>query len=102
MGFSQYQTILEVGTRGRALYEITSEVSQELRRSGLDEGILHLMVRHTSASLLIQENADPDVRVDLERFFRNSVPMGMPSTPTPWKGPMTCQLTFVVPSLRCS
>ncbi|HCQ83663.1 MAG TPA: hypothetical protein DIV36_03555, partial [Verrucomicrobiales bacterium] len=69
MVFSQYQTILEVGTRGRALYEITSEVSQELRRSGLDEGMLHLMVRHTSASLLIRENADPDVRVDLERFF---------------------------------
>ena len=59
MGFNQYQTILEVETRGRALYEITSEVSRELRRSGLDEGILHLMVRHTSASLLIQENADP-------------------------------------------
>ena len=76
MGFSQYQTILEVGTRGRSLYEITSEVSHELRRSGLDEGILHLMVRHTSASLLIQENADPDVRVDLERFFSRLCPDG--------------------------
>ena len=76
MVFSQYQTILEVGTRGRALYEITSEVSQELRRSGLDEGMLHLMVRHTSASLLIQENADPDVRVDLERFFSRLCPDG--------------------------
>ena len=78
MGFSQYQTILEVGTRGRALYEITSEVSQELRRSGLDEGMLHLMVRHTSASLLIQENADPDVRRDLDAFFARLVPDGDP------------------------
>ena len=76
MGFSQYQTILEVVTRGRALYEITSEVSHQLHRSCLDEGILHLMVRHTSASLLIQENADPDVRVDLERFFSRLCPDG--------------------------
>ena len=76
MGFSQYQTILEAGTRGRALYEITSEVSQKLHLSGLDEGVLHLMVRHTSASLLIQENADPDVQVDLDRFFLRLCPDG--------------------------
>ena len=63
-------------TRGRGLYEITSEVVDWLSKSGLQSGLLTLHLRHTSASLLIQENADPDVRRDLEAFFARLVPDG--------------------------
>jgi secondary thiamine-phosphate synthase enzyme len=60
---------LEVTTGGRGLVEITREVRLWLRRQGLADGLLTVFCRHTSASLLIQENADPDVRADLEAFF---------------------------------
>lgn len=65
-------------TRGKGLYEFTDEVSAWLARSGFQTGLLTLHLRHTSASLLIQENADPDVRADLERFFARLVPEGDP------------------------
>ncbi len=65
-----------VATRGRGLVEITDEVSRRLSASGLRTGLCTLHLRHTSASLLIQENADPDVRVDLERFFAKLAPDG--------------------------
>jgi secondary thiamine-phosphate synthase enzyme len=67
---------LEVATRGRGLVEITREVGAWLSRQGLAEGLLTLFCRHTSASLLIQENADPDVRTDLESFFDRIAPDG--------------------------
>lgn len=67
-----------VSTRGRGLYEITDEVSTWASRSQLTEGVLTLHLRHTSASLLIQENADPDVRRDLDAFFARLVPDGDP------------------------
>jgi secondary thiamine-phosphate synthase enzyme len=67
---------LRVGTRGRGLYEITGEVTGWLSRTGIEQGLLTLHLQHTSASLLIQENADPDVRIDLESFFARLAPDG--------------------------
>lgn len=69
---------LTLATRGRGLYEFTDEVAAWLARQKFSEGLLSLHLRHTSASLLIQENADPDVRADLERFFKRLVPDGDP------------------------
>jgi len=67
-----------VGTRGKGLVEITDEVLRWIRSTGIREGLLTLHIRHTSASLVIQENADPDVRADLERFMSRLVPDGDP------------------------
>ncbi len=69
---------LTLATRGRGLYEFTQEVEAWIARHGFQNGLLTLHLRHTSASLLIQENADPDVRADLERFFARLVPDGDP------------------------
>lgn len=66
------QTRFEVATRGPGLYEVTSEVARWLRGAG--DGLLTLMVQHTSASLLIQENADPDVQRDLLGFLERLAP----------------------------
>jgi secondary thiamine-phosphate synthase enzyme len=74
----QHIAMLTVSTRGRGLVEITDEVRAALAASGIADGLLTLFVRHTSASLLIQENADPDVQGDLERFFARLVPHGDP------------------------
>ena len=65
---------LSVPTRGKGLYEITPEVSRWVAQLGFENGLLTLFLRHTSASLLIQENADPDVVRDLETFFSRLVP----------------------------
>ncbi|MBI5773658.1 MAG: YjbQ family protein [Verrucomicrobia bacterium] len=67
---------LSVTTHGRGFYEITDEVSALVRRGGFQTGLATLHLCHTSASLLIQENADPEVRRDLERFFARLVPDG--------------------------
>jgi secondary thiamine-phosphate synthase enzyme len=67
---------ISVLTRGRGFHEITADVSALVRRSGLQTGLATLHLRHTSASLLIQENADPEVRRDLERFFARLAPDG--------------------------
>jgi secondary thiamine-phosphate synthase enzyme len=72
----QTTTTLAIDTPGRGLHEITREVTAWLAHSGIGEGLLTLFVRHTSASLLIQENADVDVRGDLDRFFARLVPDG--------------------------
>lgn len=72
----QRQTVLTITPRGRGLTMITREVAARLAESGLHEGMLHLFVQHTSCSLMIQENADPDVRTDLERFMTRLVPDG--------------------------
>ena len=74
----QAATTFTVETRGRGLVEFTRAVTQWTAQSGLETGLLTLFVRHTSASLLIQENADPDVRGDLDRFFARLVPDGDP------------------------
>lgn len=68
----------KIATRGRGFYEFTNEVAGWLAQNHLQTGLLTLHVRHTSASLLIQENADPDVRRDLEAFFTRLVPDGDP------------------------
>jgi secondary thiamine-phosphate synthase enzyme len=67
---------LQVPTEGPGLYEITTEVATWVARQGIGRGLLTAFLPHTSASLLIQENADPDVRADLERFFDRLVPEG--------------------------
>jgi secondary thiamine-phosphate synthase enzyme len=67
---------LRIPTRGRGFYEITDNVANWLSQKGFQNGLLTLHLRHTSASLLIQENADPDVRRDLETFFSRLVPDG--------------------------
>lgn len=67
---------LNLATRGRGFYEFTGEVASLVRQSGLKTGLVTLLVQHTSASLLLQENADPDVRADLERFFARLAPDG--------------------------
>jgi secondary thiamine-phosphate synthase enzyme len=69
-----YQTILVIGTRGRGLVEVTNEVSDVVRASGVETGLCILFVQHTSASLLIQENADPTVRRDLEDWIEDLAP----------------------------
>jgi secondary thiamine-phosphate synthase enzyme len=67
-----------VATRGRGLYEITGDVAAWAGRNGFKSGLITLHIRHTSASLLIQGNADPDVRRDLERFFARLIKDGDP------------------------
>ena len=64
---------LTVDTRGRGLVEITAAVGRWTEAEGMTSGLLTVFCRHTSASLVIQENADPDVRADLERFFKRLV-----------------------------
>ncbi len=72
----QATTTLQWTTRGRGLHEITADVAAWVAAAGIDDGLLTLFVRHTSASLLVQENADADVRGDLDRFFARLVPDG--------------------------
>jgi len=64
--------------RGRGTYEITREVDALVRRAGIQTGLCQVFVHHTSASLVISENADPVVRDDMERFMRRLVPDGDP------------------------
>ena len=69
---------LTISTRGRGLRDFTDEVEAWIAQNQFRNGLLTLHLRHTSASLLIQENADPDVRRDLESFFKRLVPDGDP------------------------
>lgn len=69
----------EIRTRGKGTYQITSEVAGIVQRSGIETGTVTVFVRHTSASLVIMENADPSARRDLEEFFERLVPEN-----TPW------------------
>jgi secondary thiamine-phosphate synthase enzyme len=73
-GFRQAQHALTVATRGKGLTEITGEVRKWVAGQRIASGLLTLFCRHTSASLLIQENADPDVRTDLANFFEDIAP----------------------------
>jgi len=72
----QQQTDLTVKTRGRGMVDISREISNLLAAMDIRTSILNLFVQHTSCSLLIQENADPSVQDDLERFFARLVPDG--------------------------
>ena len=72
----QEQFKFSVSTRGRGIYCVSREVCNWVRRQDIQSGLLTLFIPHTSASLLIQENADPDVLEDLNRFFDRLVPDG--------------------------
>ena len=65
--------ILSIHTRGQGLHEFTAEVEAAVRAAGLEQGLCSLFVQHTSASLLIQENADPSARRDLEKWLNRLV-----------------------------
>jgi secondary thiamine-phosphate synthase enzyme len=74
----QSTTTLDIDTPGRSLVEITRPVSEWVQAQRVQTALLTLFIRHTSASLLIQENADPDVQADLNRFLARLVPDGDP------------------------
>lgn len=71
-----YQKQFSIDTNTRATHEITDAVAQVVADSGVDSGIVHVFLHHTSASLMLCENVDPDVRADLERFFARLVTDG--------------------------
>ena len=74
----QFQQTITLETNGPGLFEFTDKTAQIVATSGISTGIAHVFCRHTSASLLIQENADPDVQRDLVAFFKRLVPDGDP------------------------
>jgi secondary thiamine-phosphate synthase enzyme len=78
---------LVVDTPGQGLREITAEVSAAVRSAGIAEGLCTVFVRHTSASLVIQENADPSAKRDLERWLARLVPEGDPFYQHDTEGP---------------
>jgi secondary thiamine-phosphate synthase enzyme len=67
-----------VDTPGQGLHEITSQVVSLVKKAGIDEGLCTVFLRHTSASLVVQENADPTAKRDLERWLNRLVPEGDP------------------------
>lgn len=73
---SHYQQTLKLQTDGKTLHKITSKVADIVAQSGIETGLCSLFLRHTSASLIIQENADPDVLKDLSNFLAKLVPEG--------------------------
>jgi len=66
---------LEITTSGQKLYELTDKISNWIKVNNFNNGIINLSIQHTSASLIIQENADPDVQTDLINYFDKLVPM---------------------------
>tara|TARA_B100001113_G_C20729612_1_gene457353 strand:+ start:84 stop:503 length:420 start_codon:yes stop_codon:yes gene_type:complete len=66
---------LEISTNGQKLYEFTNEILDWIKKNNFKDGILNFSIQHTSASLIIQENADPDVQTDLINYFNKLVPM---------------------------
>ena len=78
---------IEVRTHGKGLHEITSAVQDVVADSELDQGLCTVMIQHTSASLTIQENADPSARHDLEQWIERHVPEGDPHFTHTFEGP---------------
>ena len=78
---------LHVDTTGQGLHEITAKVADAVTGAGIDEGLCTIFVRHTSASLVIQENADPTAKSDLERWLARLVPEGDPFYEHDTEGP---------------
>lgn len=72
------QLEFSVETRGRGSYDLTDRIGESVRESGIGSGLCHVFLRHTSASLMLCENADPAVLQDLERFMSRLVPDGDP------------------------
>lgn len=73
------QHTLKIQTQGRSTQNITHIINQWVEQQNIDIGLCHLFIHHTSASLIITENADPDVRKDLEYFMQKNVPDGDPN-----------------------
>jgi secondary thiamine-phosphate synthase enzyme len=83
----QFTHQLNVSTRGKGLYEITDQVQDWLHGTDIETGLLTVFIQHTSASLVIQENADPVVLHDLENFFSRLVPENDPLYAHTTEGP---------------
>ena len=66
---------LEINTNGQKLYEFTDQTINWIKKNNFKNGVLNLNIQHTSASLIVQENADPDVQTDLINYFNKLVPM---------------------------
>ena len=81
------QHTLEIQTLGRSTYNITREAQQAVRDTGIQTGLCHLFIQHTSASLILCENADPSVRHDSENFMARLVPDGDPLFEHTQEGP---------------
>ena len=81
------QRELRVSTKGRGTYDITGDVQQAVRDSGVTSGLCHVFICHTSASLMLCENADPSVMRDLETFMSRQVPDGDPMFTHTAEGP---------------
>ena len=103
---------LTIETRGRGTHEITRPIQQVVERSGVSEGLCHVFIHHTSASLIVCENADPTVRRDLEGYAARLAPDGDPSYVHDSEGPddmsahlrsilTLASLTIPVESGRC-
>jgi len=73
-----HQVEIAIDTRGRGTYDITRDVARAVTEAGVRAGLCHIFIAHTSASLMLCENADPDVRRDLETFMADLVPDGDP------------------------
>ena len=73
-----HQQLLKIATKGKSLYKITNKIESIVAESGIKMGLCTIFLRHTSASLIIQENADPDVLVDLSNFLAKLVPESAP------------------------
>jgi len=108
-----FQETLEFTTHGRGTSDITRELQGLVARSGVSTGLCHVFVQHTSASLLLCENADPDVRADLEGWLVRQVPDGDPLYRHDMEGPddmpahirailTNMDLTLPVTSGRCA
>ncbi|MGB0371924.1 MAG: secondary thiamine-phosphate synthase enzyme YjbQ [Opitutales bacterium] len=82
-----YQDTFDIRTRGAGTLEITDQLDQILRASGIQAGMLSVFCKHTSASLIIMENADPSARVDLEGYFDRLVPPNDPHFTHTYEGP---------------
>jgi secondary thiamine-phosphate synthase enzyme len=76
LAMTHYQKLLRVSTNGKSFHNITAKIEAIVAESGIETGLCSLFLRHTSASLVIQENADPDVLVDLANFMAKIVPEG--------------------------
>jgi secondary thiamine-phosphate synthase enzyme len=101
---TQAQHRLEVETRGRGFVDLTDRVNGFLREAGAREGLVTAFCMHTSASLLVQENADPSVRRDLERFFSALVRDGDPRFEHADEGPddMSAHVRAALTSVQVS
>jgi secondary thiamine-phosphate synthase enzyme len=73
------QRTITVNTRGRGSYEVTSKIKEVVAEAGIQTGLCNIFIQHTSASVILCENADPSVRTDLETFMAGLVPDGSPA-----------------------